>query len=85
MVNQTWLERERIEPRCDKRPRANLMQLYRLLPRSNCAKCGYAACMAFAAALREGETKMGHCPVLEQPSFDANRSSLLRMMEPAES
>lgn len=80
LVNQTWLERERIEPRCDRRPRANLMQLYRLLPRSNCGKCGCATCLAFAAGLREGEMQLAGCPELAQPACAQNRSGLLELL-----
>jgi ArsR family metal-binding transcriptional regulator len=74
MVNQTWLERERIEPRCDRRPRANLMQLYRLLPRSNCAKCGCSTCLAFSAGLLEGNKQLADCPDL------TNRSGLQELL-----
>src|SRR4030043_412822 len=49
---------ERAEPRWDRRPRANLMQLYRLLPRSNCAKCGCATCLAFSAGLLAGNKQL---------------------------
>ena len=36
-----------------------VMDILRLLPMTNCKACGYATCMAFAAALREGEISPG--------------------------
>jgi ArsR family metal-binding transcriptional regulator len=80
LVNSTWRERERFEPRYDKRPATNLMQIYRLLPRTNCGQCGSGTCMAFAAALREGDTVLGCCPVLAQPAHEGNRRELQEML-----
>jgi len=31
---------------------------------TNCKACGYATCMAYAAALREGEIRLEDCPPL---------------------
>ncbi|MFY9637706.1 MAG: (Fe-S)-binding protein, partial [Methanobacterium sp.] len=31
------------------------MEIYRLLPKTNCAKCGEASCMAFATKLSDKE------------------------------
>ena len=33
------------------------------LPGANCGACGYSGCDAYAAALNEGETNTGKCPV----------------------
>jgi ArsR family metal-binding transcriptional regulator len=80
MVNETWHEREHCEPRYEKRPVINLMQIYRVLPRTNCGECGCGTCMAFAAGLREGDTELARCPVLEQPAYEENRRTLLEML-----
>jgi acetyl-CoA decarbonylase/synthase complex subunit gamma len=56
------------------------MQIYRLLPRTNCGQCGCGTCMAFAAALREGDTELACCPVLEQPAYEENRRGLLDIL-----
>jgi ArsR family metal-binding transcriptional regulator len=81
LVNDIWGDRQRLEPRYDKRPVTNLMQIYRLLPRTNCGECGSGTCMAFAAALKEGDTELACCPVLIQPAHEANRKKLLEMLE----
>ena len=80
LVNEIWRDRERFEPRYDKRPAVNLMQIYRLLPRTNCGECGSGTCMAFAAALVVGDTELACCPVLVQPAHVANRTKLLEML-----
>lgn len=46
---------------------ASALDIYRLLPGSNCRVCGYATCMAFAAALSRQHTAMVKCPHLTRP------------------
>jgi len=44
----------------------NPLQLYKLLPKTNCRQCGVPTCMAFAAAVIKGEKRLDHCPHLER-------------------
>jgi ArsR family metal-binding transcriptional regulator len=81
LVNEIWQDREHLEPRHEKRTVVNLMQLYRLLPRTNCGECGCGTCMAFAAALKEGDTELTSCPVLEQPAHEENREKLVELVK----
>jgi ArsR family metal-binding transcriptional regulator len=80
LVNEAWAERGSIEPRYSRRRVPNLTQVYLLLPRSNCGKCGFATCMAFAAALREGKSELSRCPLLGEPSYCGNRGGLLELL-----
>jgi ArsR family metal-binding transcriptional regulator len=82
LANQAWREREHIEPRHERRSRPNLMQVYRLLPHTNCGHCGCATCMAFAAEVREGERGLALCAALDEPEHAENRRVLLEMLEP---
>jgi len=41
--------------------RATVMDIYRLLPKTNCGKCGEASCMAFATKLNEKEVEPIQC------------------------
>ena len=45
----------------------SVVDILKLLPRSNCKKCGYATCMAFAAALRTGAVQPSACPDFAPP------------------
>ena len=46
-----------------------VLDVYRLLPRTNCRQCGMV-CMAFASALLTGKATPGDCPPLvEDPTF----------------
>jgi len=46
------------------------MDVYKLLPKTNCAKCGEASCMAFATKLVDMETDIELCTQLEADEFD---------------
>ncbi|MFH1034828.1 MAG: (Fe-S)-binding protein [Pseudomonadota bacterium] len=63
-INQAWQEREGIEPCFEGQPRPKLLEILKLLPRSNCKKCGQPTCMVFAAQAMEGGTGAGNCPEL---------------------
>lgn len=39
------------------------MDIYKLLPKTNCGRCGESSCMAFATKLLEKE-KIEDCPLL---------------------
>lgn len=45
------------------------MDIYKLLPKTNCAECGEASCMAFATKLSEKETELDLCTPLEEENF----------------
>ncbi len=38
------------------------LQIYKLLPRTNCKECSFASCLAFGMALASGKTEAGKCP-----------------------
>jgi tetrahydromethanopterin S-methyltransferase subunit A len=55
--------------------------LNRLLPGTNCKKCGKPTCLAFAFELARKKVALEGCPILEQPEFAADRASLVKLME----
>lgn len=44
----------------------NHLEIYKLLPKTNCKKCGFPTCMAFAVAVFKGEKKLADCPHLDR-------------------
>ena len=70
MVNDVWRRRHEIEPDYSGKQRLlNVMDIYRLLPRSNCKECGYPTCMAFANALRADPSLLATCPYLPADEY----------------
>ena len=44
----------------------NVMQVFTLLDKSNCRKCGEKTCLAFASAVFKGEKDLSACPALSE-------------------
>jgi hypothetical protein len=43
----------------------NIMEIFKLLDKSNCRKCDEPTCLAFASAVFKGEKQLAECPSLE--------------------
>jgi hypothetical protein len=50
------------------------LEIYKLLPRTNCGKCFLPSCLAFAAAVSKGEKKLAECHDLA-PEFRTGQAS----------
>ena len=60
------------------------LQLYKLLPKLNCGKCGDPSCMAFVYKLQKGERKAEACPPLLEPRFSKQLEELRLILSPLE-
>jgi ArsR family metal-binding transcriptional regulator len=72
-INDTWTRRGEIKPSFAVAPRPRVLDLLRLLPKTNCRKCGAPTCMVFAVWLSKGEKAAEHCPALSQPDQEKLR------------
>lgn len=71
-INQAWENHDTITPCYTGRVKPKLIDILRLLPRTNCKKCGQPTCMVFAAQVVEGGRGAEHCPELN----NSNRTKL---------
>ena len=71
-INAAWEKRDEIEPSCESAPRPQLIEILKLLPKTNCRMCGAPTCMVFAAKMTEGVKVVEDCPPLD----DAARRQL---------
>ncbi len=55
--------------------------LHKLLPQTDCQKCGKRTCLAFAIDLAKGKCCLEDCPFLDQPEFTENRKALAKLLE----
>ncbi len=62
----------------------NPMEVYKLLPKTNCGKCGEKTCMAFAFKLITGEKKLEECEPLFSPKYEVSRRKLEEMLRVVE-
>jgi ArsR family metal-binding transcriptional regulator len=80
-INDIYGRREAITPRFTSQAGLKVMEILRLLPMTNCKACGYPACMAYAAALREGEIRLEDCPPLWEEKFREKQEKLQAYLE----
>ena len=63
-INETWENRDHIQPSYEGAPKPRLIEILKLLPMTNCRICGMPTCMVFAARMAEGIKGVEDCPVL---------------------
>jgi len=69
-VNDVWNRKSVIKPNFEgRKPLPSVLDIYKLLPRTNCRECGFLTCMAFAAKLRSDSTKSSLCPYLPEQEY----------------
>jgi 4Fe-4S ferredoxin len=56
------------------------LDLWELLPRTNCRQCGEATCLAFAVALLQHKRELLECPPLKSDASFADRKTTLEAM-----
>lgn len=64
LINETWEKRQQIEPCYEASAAPKVMDILRLLPQTNCGRCGCSTCTVFASQLAQGAAAPDHCPFL---------------------
>ena len=80
LVNRTWARRVEIEPYYEMRRRPGSMEVFKLLPRSNCKECGQPTCFVFAGKLVMGHVELENCPVLLETQYAEQRAKLAALL-----
>jgi ArsR family metal-binding transcriptional regulator len=75
-INHIWRDREQTTPRYTERTPPSVIEIYKLLPQTNCRQCGYLSCMAFAADLRQNNVPIGNCPPLGESEHLAKKDRI---------
>jgi ArsR family metal-binding transcriptional regulator len=76
LLNQTWERRDDIEPRNGERRTPRPLDVYVLLPQTNCRACGEVTCMAFGFALLEARRRVEECVPLRADEAAVPRATL---------
>ncbi len=77
-INDAWENRERIVPKYDGKAVPHILEIYKLLPRSNCRKCDQPTCMMFASLATQGAKGSGDCPEMSEENAIKLKSYLSR-------
>ena len=65
-INEAWEKREETVPSTESAPKPKLLDILKLLPKTNCTLCGEPTCMVFAARVTEGIKGPKDCPALSE-------------------
>lgn len=80
-INATWEHRTELRPVTVRQKAPQWLDIWSLLPQTNCQQCGEATCMAFAAALLQQKRNLGEClPLLSDANYGDRRATLETMM-----
>jgi ArsR family metal-binding transcriptional regulator len=79
-VNATWDHRAELVAATTLRRAPRPLDVWPLLPGTNCKQCGEATCMAFAFALLQQRRDLSECPLLNDDRFAERRLMLEAML-----
>lgn len=83
-INNIWMDRENLTPLHAPRKRLVAMEIYQLLPQTNCKRCGEPSCFAFASKITVGEADVQDCtPLFDEEQYADKRQALLEMLAQA--
>jgi ArsR family metal-binding transcriptional regulator len=73
LVNRVWDKRDELEPDTSTHQLLQPLELYSLLPQTNCALCGAKTCYNFALQLVAGQAQIESCAPLFDGDVDYSR------------
>ncbi len=83
IINRTWERRAEISPSVETRQRLKPVDVYKLLPATNCKACGQPTCFTFALKVTAGEAELEQCAPLFTEAHREKRERLLTLLEGA--
>ena len=69
-INDAWDNRESIDPSTTGMPRPGILEILKLLPKTNCRECGEPTCMVFATKVAEGAKGAENCPQIRHENAE---------------
>ncbi len=80
LLNRVWDRRDEIQPKLEGLRVPRPLDVYELLPCSNCGACGEATCMAFAFGLLEARHRPEECAGLAEPRAATQRQAVVDLL-----
>ncbi len=81
LVNDICDRRAGIQPDVTTHEKRQPLELFKLMPKTNCKVCGENTCYNFAIKLASGLLELGQCsPIMEEEQFASQRSTLENLL-----
>jgi len=77
-INDAWKNRSKIKPSFRGMPKPKIIEIIKLLPKSNCRECNEPTCLVFATRVAEGVKEASDCIVIDK----TKKKMLDQYMEP---
>ena len=83
LINETYQNRDQIEPNDSEGGQLKPSDIQKLLPGTNCKECGFRSCLAFAFKLVDQKIEIVKCLPLFLDQFKEKRKVLLEILQNA--
>jgi ArsR family metal-binding transcriptional regulator len=83
LINETYEKRDRIEPNYSKGADLKALDIFKLLPGTNCKECGELTCLAFSVKLVAQDIDVMKCAPLFSTEFQGKQKVLLELLRAA--
>ncbi len=80
IINRTWDRRAEITSSIEMRQRLKPMDVYKLLPATNCKVCGQPTCFTFALKITAGEVEIERCAPLLTDALRDKREKMMTLL-----
>lgn len=79
-INYVYENKDKIEPLFEQKNKLGVLEVYRLLPQTNCKKCGELTCLSFAAKVVSEEKNILSCSEIFYEDYSQKRKELFKLL-----
>jgi len=83
LINDTYENRAKIEPNYSMAAELKALDIFKLLPGTNCKKCGEPTCLAFAVKLVGRDIEIRKCDPLFSEKYEEKQKVLVELLQAA--
>jgi len=83
LINETYEKRDQIEPNYSMTAELKALDIFKLLPGTNCKKCGEPSCLAFAVKLVGRDIEIAKCDPLFSEKYSEKQKVLVELLQAA--
>jgi ArsR family metal-binding transcriptional regulator len=80
LINKTYENRSQIDPNFSMAAELKALDMFKLLPGTNCKKCGEPSCLAFAVKLVGRDAEITKCNPLFSEPYQEKRTVLIELL-----
>ena len=83
LINETYENRAKVEPNYSMAAELKALDMFKLLPGTNCKKCGEPTCLAFAVKLVGRDIEITKCDPLFSERYQEKQKVLVELLQAA--